>query len=274
MMQRIIVAFDGSADARLAFAYALMIARDAAVEVVGFYAIEPSISPAAIGDPTLGFDAGPVVAFDAERVDEERTDAQKAMQELKLEATGRGVRFDSRIVTGRLLDTLPDEAAANDMICVGRKGRFARAGIGSSTKALISESPCPVMVVSGEMRPLTRVLAVYDNSAQAKKAVAHAVELARQTSWPLAVLAAAGHGKPLGEALERAQALAPDADVISLSEEEQGDVGRVVEHAAHKAGFSLIVMGAYPDSWLHRLFFGGTTEHVLSNVPGPIVLVH
>lgn len=273
-MDRIIVAFDGSADARLAFAYALMIASDAAVEVVGFYAIEPSISPAAIGDPTLGFDAGPVVAFDAQRVEEERADAEKAMRGLKAEATERGVRFDSKIVSGRLLDALPDEAAAADLVCVGRKGRFARAGIGSSTKALTNDSPCPVMVVSGEMRPLTRVLGVYDSSAASKKAVAFAQGFAKQTGWPLAVLAAAGHGKTLGEALERAQAQAPDADVISLSEDEQGDVGRVVEHAAHKAGFSLIVMGAYPDSWLHRLFFGGTTEHVLAKVPGPIVLVH
>ena len=111
-------------------------------------------------------------------------------------------------------------------------------------------------------------------ASEAKKAVAMAQSLAGQTSWPLAVLAAAGHGKSLDEARARAQELAPSAELVPLSEEEQGDVGRIVEHAAHKGGFSLIVMGAYPDSWLHRLFFGGATEHVLSKVPGPIVLVH
>jgi len=274
MLQRIIVGFDGSEDAREAFAYALMLAMATKARIVAFYALEPAVAPIAMADPTLGVDLGPALTYDNERIEAERQQAQRAFSSLKEECDARGVKFTPIIARGRLLDAVTDEAGADDLIALGRKGRFARAGLGSTTRALVGDSPCPVMVVTGAMRPLMRVLGVYDGSSESKKAVAFAAELAQQANWPLATLAVAGHGHTLDEALERAAELTPDATILSLGVEEQRDEAKLIEHAVSKSGYSLLVMGAYTRSWLHNLLFGSVTAKVLEQVGGPVVLVH
>lgn len=274
MLQRIIVAFDGSADAREAFAYSLMIAMASKAKVVGFYALEPAVAPVAMADPTLGVDLGPALMFDNERIQAERQQAERALAALEDEASARGVKFHSVIAHGRLLDALTDEAGADDLIAIGRKGRFARAGVGSTTRALVASAPCPVLVASGAMRPVTRILAVYDSADASKKALSFAADLSRQTTWPLTVLAAAGHGFSLEEALDHAATLAPGATIVSLGAEEQQDEARLIEHAADKAGYALLVLGAFTHSWIYNLLFGSVTARVLDKVGGPVALVH
>lgn len=274
MLHRIIVAFDGSEDAREAFAYALMLAMATKATVVAFYALEPAVAPVAMADPTLGVDLGPALMYDNERIQAERQQAERALASLAEECSARGVKFAPVIAHGRLLDALCEEAGADDLIVLGRKGRFARAGVGSTTRALVAHAPCPVVVVSGSMRPITRVLAIYDSATESKKALSFAAELAKQANWPLAVLVAAGHGHSLDEALGRAAELAPGATMLSLGVEEQGDEAKLVEHAASRVGYSLIVMGAYTHSWIYNLLFGCVTAKVLEKVGGPVALVH
>jgi nucleotide-binding universal stress UspA family protein len=252
----------------------MMLAKDLDVSLVGLHAMEPDVPPSVLADPMVGYDVGPALAIQHEQIEAERDAAVESFEEMAAECGRRGFDFSSRIVAGFLVQVLSDEANATDLIVVGRKGRFAKSGFGSSTRALIEKSPCAVLVVSGTMRPLVRALAVYDSSAESKRAVAFAEDLAERAGWPLTILAAKGHGHSLDEALHRAQEMAPEATVISLSEEEQSDEGQLIEHAASKNGYALLVMGAYADSWLHRLFFGGTTEHVLESVGAPVVLVH
>ena len=274
VLKRIIVAYDGSDDAREAFAYALMLAKASGVTIVGLHAMEPGVPPAVLADPMVGYDVGPALAMQHEQIEAERAASKEALAELGEECVRRDIRYVERMSTGRLIDVLTDEASASDIIAVGRKGRFVRSGFGSSTRALIERSPCPVLIVSGPMRPLVRLLAVYDSSSESKRAVAFAEDLSTATGWPMSILAAAGHGHTLDEALQRAGENWPDAAIISLSEDEQRNEGRLIEHAASTNGYSLLVMGAYSESWLHKLFFGGATEHVLASVGAPVVLVH
>jgi nucleotide-binding universal stress UspA family protein len=274
MLSRIIVAFDGSEDAREAFANALLIAMATKSKIVGFYALEPAVAPVAMADPTLGVDLGPALTFDNERIQAERQQAERALSSLEDECGDKGVKFVPVIAHGRLLDAITEEAGADDLIAVGRKGRFARSGVGSTTRALVAHAPCPVMVVTGAMRPIQRVMAIYDSGGESKKAVSFAADLAKAAGWPLSILAAAGRGYSLDEARERAAELAPDATVISLGPDEQQDEAKLVEYAADRAGPSLLVMGAYTHSWVYNLLFGSVTAKVLEKVGGPVVLVH
>lgn len=273
MPKRILVAYDGSHDAREAFAYALILAKETGAAIVGVHAMEPGVPPAVLADPMVGYDVGPALAMQHEQIEAERAVAKKGLAELSEECDRRAIAFSQVMTAGRLLDVLTDEANATDIIAVGRKGRFKRSGFGSSTRSLIEHAPCPVLIVSGPMRPLVRVLAVFDNSSESKRAVAFAESLAAGTNWTLSILAVAGHGHSLDETLERARSMTQGAEIMAFSEEEQRDEGRLIEYAATTNGYSLLVMGAYADSWLHRLFFGGTTEHVLESVGAPVILV-
>lgn len=272
MTNRVLVAFDGSDLSREAFAYALMLAAPAGLEVVGVHVLEPAPPPLIAGDPSL-VDPTPLIKEQEREAEAEKGWVESEFDEMSGQCASRGVPFSSVIERGPLVDRLVDIARATDLIAVGRKGRFARAGVGSTTAALISSAPCPVMIVSGPMRPVNRVLVVSDGSRVSKCAVGKAAEFAGATGWPMTVLAAAGGGDTLDEALARAQELAPDAQVISFSEEEQRDEAALIAHAAGADHFALLFMGAYKESWLHRLLFGGTTEQALAALGSPVVLV-
>jgi nucleotide-binding universal stress UspA family protein len=276
MIDRVVVAFDGSDLAREAFAYAVMLAevtsRPRPLKVHAVHVLEPDPPPMIVGDPGL-VDPTPIIRQREADREKETEWARREFAEMAKLCRRRGVEFSEQIETGALLETVCDIASAHDLIAVGRKGRFKRSGLGSTTSALLRHAPGPVLVVSGEMRPVNRVLVVFDGSSVSKRAVAEAEEFAQASGWPLTTLAAAGHGHDLSEALQRAQELAPEAQVISLSETEQRDEAKLIEHAASADHYALLFMGAYPESMLHRLLFGGATERVLSNLGAPVVLV-
>lgn len=275
---RIIVAFDGSDLAREAFAYSVMLAQATGDSILALHVIEP-VPPPIIAESMAGIDAAPaLVEFDEAARQDDQAESERFQKEfIELEALcrSRAVPFESQIDSGLLIPILVEHAGAEDMIAIGMKGRFAHAGFGSSAKSLIRKSPCDVLVASGPLRPVNRVLSVYDGSSVSKRAVAKAKNLAAKTNWPLTILAAESEHATLDEALTRAQELAEEAQVVSYGAEGKSEARQIAEAASH-AGYAVIVMGAYPDSWLHQLFFGfgGTTAHVLSTVNAPVILVH
>ena len=59
------------------------------------------------------------------------------------------------LATQIVRDVLTDVAAPNDLIAVGQYGRFRRSGFGSAMRSLVEGGPCPLLVVSGELRLVT-----------------------------------------------------------------------------------------------------------------------
>jgi len=276
MIDRVVVAFDGSELSREAFAYALALAEAAGrgkpVGVHVVHAIEPDAPVMMAGDPAL-VDPTPLIEQREAERREEQAWAEREFAAMGRAAGDRGIELTTSLEIGPLLETLCDLSSAHDLIAVGRKGRFARSGLGSTTAALIRNAPCPVLVVSGSAKPIERVLAVYDGSRVSKRAVAEAEEFADASGLPLVVLASAGHGHDLEEAVERARQDAPGATVTALGESEQRDESALIEHALGDDGHALLFLGAYPDSMLQRLLFGGATERVLSRLGAPVALV-
>ncbi len=278
MPGRIIVAYDGSELAREAFAFSAMLAEAIGASIVGLHVLEP-VAPPIVAESMAGIDAAPAMAEydDLARRDEdaERARFEREFAELAGVCAQRSIPFESRTEVGLLIPLLVDLAGAEDVIAIGMKGRFARAGLGSSAKSLIKKAPCPVLVASGPLRPVNRVLAVYDGSAVSKRALAEGKRLAEKAGWPLTVLAASSGDATLDEALDRAHELSDGAPVVSYGAEGKSEAEQITQAAEH-AGYAIIVMGAYPDSWLHQLFFGfgGTTAEVLARVGAPVLMVH
>jgi nucleotide-binding universal stress UspA family protein len=217
MFERIVVCFDGSDLAREAFAFAVMLAEQSGVDVHGLHMIEPVPPPALIGDAVVGFDPGPAMVgaeMSQEEEDEQRQWAKREFADLASFCEKRGVTFTSEIQRGRLIDWLLHNLGESDLIAVGRKGRFSRAGVGSTTKDLVHHAQCPVMIVSGALHPVNRVISVYDGSAPCERAIALGSKFAEATGWPFTVLAAAGEGQPLEDVLDQAQKVAGDAQVV------------------------------------------------------------
>lgn len=279
MLNRILVAYDGSTLAREAFAYAAMLAESSAATVHAIHVIEPMLPTILAVDPAVALDpmlpAVMLPTWTAESRGAERAWATRAFEELRAYADARDIPFQADIFEGELAPTLMKAAESADLITLGRKGRFTSAGIGSLTRSLVTSCKTPVMVVSGPLHPVNRVLAVYDATPRSRFALDFARTLAAATRWPLTVLALARKGISLDDAAAQAQAHAGDGVmVIPLPDDAHDGEAALIARFEASDNYALLVMGAYTDSWIRDAFTGSVTDRVVRNVRGPVILVH
>jgi nucleotide-binding universal stress UspA family protein len=150
---------------------------------------------------------------------------------------------------------------------------MASAGMGSMARSLIKQAPCPVLMASGDLRPIMRILAAFYGSETSRKAVRFARDLAKAADLPFNVLSVGGVTWSADETLLAAQEVAGDAQVLAVGPGDEPEAEQILRVAQH-AGLAMIVMGAFPDSWMHQLLFGGTTGQMLRNLNAPVIVVH
>lgn len=276
MIGRILVAYDGSTLARAALEYGLDLAASLGRPLHAVYTLEPVAPPPVLADPMVAIDPTPIPNLPM-HFDEQREWAEENFEKLAARAAQRGVAFTSVIEDGSLLDVLVDIANADDLVLLGKKGRFRESGVGSATRALVRRSPCPTLVVSEHHAPLARAVTVYDGTSEGKRAIVYASDLAYALQWPLEVVALPCEGLTAEEATVRAEAALPPerGEVRVVPSPVSDDCAGAIEHAlAERADGALVVLGAYGESWLAELLFGSTAPKVLRKVAAPIVLVH
>jgi len=272
-VHRVVVAFDGSDMARRAFAYAVMLAERAGCSVAALHVTETNseVRPPDFeaGDIEMSRVSVPVFRPTGPTV----RAISVELDEMADYCEDHGVPFDIVCRSGDLRQAMLSTASTGDLLAVGRKGRMAGAGFGSFTRSLIMSSPCPVLLASGELRPIMRIVGVFDGSGPSRRAVRFARGLAEACGLPLTIVAASGVIGSADEVLAAAADLADGAPVLALGHNDLAEADQILR-AAERAGFALSVLGAYPDSWLHQLVFGGTTGRVLREIDAPLVLVH
>lgn len=276
MIGRILVAYDGSALARAAFEHGLELAAALRRPMLAVYTLEPVAPPPVLADPMVAIDPTPIPALPV-HFDEQRAWAEDAFAKLAHRAADKGVQFTSVVEDGALIDVLVDLANADDLVLLGKKGRFRESGVGSATRALVRRSPCPTLVVSEHHKPLARAVTVFDGTSEGKRAVVYASDFAYSLGWPLEVVALPCDGLEAREAAARAEdALPPErGEVRVIPSPVADDCAGAIEHAlAERADGALVFLGAYGESWLAELLFGSTAPKVLRKVAAPIVLVH
>ncbi|MEC9373222.1 MAG: universal stress protein [Planctomycetota bacterium] len=276
MINRILVGFDGSELGRAAFDHALILARAGRMSIHAFHLIEPPPPTPIVGDAVAGFDPNPILVGEAraERREEqeERDWARRSLETLAEEAARHAIPYSFEVGSGRLVHWLVDRATSQDLICVGRKGRFSRAGIGSSTKDLVRHASCPVLVASAKPGELRRILCVDDGAECAAHAVEAARTLAKQTGWPLRALATKGRHASAEQAAARLAQNAPEAEVVEDSDANASEVHRI-EAFLKAAPDGLLVLGAYSENWINQLLFGSTAAELLARAETPVILV-
>jgi|SRR5581483_11650175 len=142
-MKRILIATDGSPASVEAVEFGLELAEenDAAVLFV-------HVAPALDAVPMVGIAGGiPHVAHQLDAHD------RAALEEAEALAAERGVRANSKLLVGNVVDEIVAYADAQDvdLLVVGSRGHgvFASALLGSVSRGVLNESKRPVLVVRG-----------------------------------------------------------------------------------------------------------------------------
>ena len=128
----------------------------------------------------------------------ERADAELAVRAAAaaVEATGRPVDLDSRVLEGEPTPILLKHSGTAAMVCVGAVGRrhFDRNRLGSTTGALVAAAHCPIAVVRGDdesaAEPGGWVVVELDETPDSAAVLQFGVAEARLRNAPLRVLGA------------------------------------------------------------------------------------
>lgn len=164
-----------------------------------------------------------------------------------------------------------------DLIVLGRPGRAPENPRIPPLEAALFESGRPVLIVPRTM-PKTighNVLVSWNGSTEQARTNAFALPLLRLAET-VTVVTVEGGTTP-GPTGEQAAAHLRRNGVNATSETVAPDsrnTGEVILDLVSQLGCDLLVKGAYTQSRLRQMIFGGATRHILANANVPVLMAH
>lgn len=164
-----------------------------------------------------------------------------------------------------------------DLIALGRPGRAAQNPRMTPLEAALFDSGRPVLIVPAKA-PTTlarNVLVAWNHSTEQARTNAFALPLLRLAEQ-VTVLSVEGGTTPGPSGEEAALHLRRNgvkATALTVKPGGRSTGEAILEHAA-KQGCDLLVKGAYTQSRLRQMVFGGATRHILANAMLPVLMAH
>ena len=287
---RVLLATDGSKDARAATAYLrdLPLPVAATLRIVTVVALPPS-----------PLDIPPVSAFNESLLAEGR----RVVDEARALLGPRAARVEERVMQGHAKEEIVREAEEwpADLVVVGARGLggVRRFLLGSVSHTVARHVHCPVLVVKGRPRELGSVLIATDGSESANEAIGFFLSLPLGKKVRVRLLSAveAASYPTSAPGLIRSQL---KAMIAQLERERRAHVEKVLDRAAQElmgkltrvtrsmptghpadeivaaaANFDadLVVVGARGLGGMKRLLLGSVSERVLRDARCPVLIV-
>ena len=164
-----------------------------------------------------------------------------------------------------------------DMIVLARPGPEWQSPSMITLESALFESGRPVLIAppSAPRSLATNVLIAWNCSTEQARTTADAMPFLREAARvTIATVEGAAVAGPSGEQMARTlKANGVSAEPITLKSR-KGGAGEVLLSKADELGCDLIVKGAYTQSRLRQMIFGGTTRHILANARLPVLMAH
>jgi nucleotide-binding universal stress UspA family protein len=219
-------------------------------------------------------------AFEGDTANQARGGFESFMQS---HAVPQGVREPAVFSYGWLREDAAEDAFIGnlgrvfDLIVLGRPGSEPQNPRMPPLEAALFDSGRPVLVVPRSVPPtLARnVLVAWNGSTEQARTNAFAIPLLRLAD-KVTVLTVEGGTTPGPSGEEAARHLRRNgikatASTVKPGARTSGET--ILEHAA-LLGCDLLVKGAYAQSRLRQMIFGGATRHILANATLPVLMAH
>lgn len=274
MIKSIMVGVDASAPAAAAREYALRLAREYQARVVGLHVLDVRLLEM---PPYLeySYEGIPLIPMPVEILEGFREKGERVLEEFRRSAEGRGVDVESRLEEGIPAETIADLGRTHDLIVIGKRGEHARYGhdlLGSTTEAVVRRASSPVWLAGEEATPIERVLLLFDGSQPAGRALKLAADVATHLGSVLRVLTV---GDDEGHAAAAQEGARSYLSAYSLAVEfvvAAGEVVAATMEELEKEPADLVVMGKQGHSLIRRLILGSTSEQLMRDIVGPVLL--
>ncbi len=165
-----------------------------------------------------------------------------------------------------------------DMIVLARPGDEWQSPSMITLESALFESGRPVLIAPPNSPPSlgTNILVAWNNSTEQARTMADAMPLLRRADRiTILTIEGATVVGPSGEQMARSLKLnGIAADSITMKPVGKRSAGETILTRADELGCDLIVKGAYTQSRLRQMIFGGTTRHILANAKLPVLMAH
>jgi nucleotide-binding universal stress UspA family protein len=258
---------------------ALLLARKFDSYVQGFALRVAMPSAFALGD--VG--PLPIPALEQEIVDNERR--SRSQFESFMQEHGVPLAADSKPPSSGWLENAPEgdhfvgsHGRVFDVIVLGKPGRDPKGPRMTTLEAGLFESGRPVLIAPPSPPPQigVNVLIAWNSSTEQTRATAFAMPILKRANrvTVLTVEGGAAVPGPTGQQLCRyLQLNEVPAKALTVGLEGRLTGEAILTHAK-ALGCDLVIKGAYTQSRLRQMIFGGTTRHILSNTELPILMAH
>jgi nucleotide-binding universal stress UspA family protein len=258
---------------------ALLLARRFDGYIEGF-ALRPAIDNFVAMDPISGMAMATVKQRDAETA----TQAQSLFEGfMQANQVPQSVEAKSALAWS-WFDTAPDGddvvgsyGRVFDVIVLGRPGDDPQGPRMLTLEAGLFESGRPVLIAppSPPQHLGENVLVAWNCSTEQARATAFAMPLLRRAT-KVTVLTVEGGTVPGPSGAQMARSLKLNGiptEAITLKADRRS-AGEVILARAKELGCDLLIKGAYTQSRLRQMIFGGTTRHILANATLPVLMAH
>ncbi|HTZ01003.1 MAG TPA: universal stress protein [Xanthobacteraceae bacterium] len=165
-----------------------------------------------------------------------------------------------------------------DIIVLARPGDEWQSPSMITLESALFESGRPVLIAppTSPRSVGTNVLVAWNNSTEQARTMADAMPLLRLAER-ITILTVEGAtvAGPSGEQMAHSLRLnGIAAETVTLKPQGKRSAGEVILAKADELGCDLIVKGAYTQSRLRQMIFGGTTRHILANAKLPVLMAH
>ena len=279
-MKTILVPTEQNSSMVSALDTALLLAQKFGSCIEGF-ALRPAVADLVAMDPDSGLTMVAVKENDAEMVHHAEdlfrafmTEHQVAPQSGAMQSAASFSWLDSA-PSGH--DFVGSYGRVFDCIVLARPGDEWQSPSMVTLESALFESGRPVLIAPpASPRSLaTNVLIAWNCSTEQARTTADAMPLLRLAQRiTICTVEGATVAGPSGEQMARALKVnGITAETMTLKSR-KGGAGEVLLAKADELGCDLIVKGAYTQSRLRQMIFGGTTRHILANAKLPVLMAH
>jgi len=276
MLKSYLVTVDGSDYSAAAVDYAIALARRAEARITLLSVVDiVSLEGPFLAD--LSGIVGVVPYLDLQQQVRE-TLAEKAKLILETHAAtvrAAGLECATRQETGVVSRVICEVAASHDAIVIGRRGEHATWSgflLGSTVEEVVRGCAKPVLVTPLQARTVTRILAAYDGSRTANRALGLAATLAAGLDLQLVVVCVSSDERAGRVTLGEAESYLEPHRLRVKAVLESGAPVEGILQVAQREACDLIIMGAYGHSRVRELFVGSTTDGILRSAGLPVLL--
>jgi nucleotide-binding universal stress UspA family protein len=169
---------------------------------------------------------------------------------------------------GRVFDlTVLSRPDANT---IGLHNRAIESGLFESGRPILLSPPSPPKTIA------TKILVHWNSSTEQARATAFAMPLLHKADRVIVLTVVGGQGVPgptSEQLLKHLQHNGIAATTMSVALEGRS-TGEAILAAAQAEGCDLLVKGAYTQSRLRQMIFGGATSYILANAELPVLMAH